>query len=138
MNKTLSLFAAAAAFVGCTQYLPSVGPDYDAPEFSDVAEPLPDAGQPPEMATDERIVITSDTMQQWWTQFDDPVLTQLLESSVANNLTYKAAQKRLEEAEWVLRGTYSEFLCNIFWNIYCREICATFKRVSSNRSDTIR
>ena len=110
MNKTLSLFAAAAAFVGCTQYLPSVGPDYDAPEFSDVAEPLPDAGQPPEMATDERIVITSDTMQQWWTQFDDPVLTQLLESSVANNLTYKAAQKRLEEAEWVLRGTYSEFL----------------------------
>jgi NodT family efflux transporter outer membrane factor (OMF) lipoprotein len=112
MSKKLPFVALAAAIAGCNQ-LPSVGPDYSEPEFNDVAAELPDAGKPPEMAEDERIVISSDSMQQWWTQFDDRVLETLLESAVKNNLDYRTAQKRLEEANWVLLGTYSEFLPHI-------------------------
>jgi len=109
MNKQLPFVALAALLAGCNN-LPSVGPDYSEPEFTDVAAALPDAGQPPEMAQDERVVISSDSMHQWWMQFDDPVLVGLLESAVAHNLDYRTAQKRLEEANWVLLGTYSEFL----------------------------
>ena len=107
--KKVSAIAALAALAGCA-YVPSVGPDYDEPKFEDVEAELPDAGKPPEMENDDRVEISSDTMQLWWKQFDDAVLDQLLEAAVGNNLNFKTAQKRLEEANWALRGTYSEFL----------------------------
>lgn len=107
--KKVAFAAACAALAGC-YYLPSVGPDYEEPELKAVEAELPDAGKPPEMETDERVEISSDAMQLWWKQFDDPVLEELVEAAVSNNLDFKTAQTRLEEANWALLGTYSDFL----------------------------
>lgn len=110
MKKAIIGFAAAAAVCGCMD-LPSVGPDYVEPEVKAIDAALPDAGEPPQMTNgDERVEISEETMHLWWKQFNDPVLDSLIESAFASNLSYKVAQKRLEEASWVLMGTYSEFL----------------------------
>lgn len=112
MNKPILASALAAAVFGCTS-LPSVGPDYVEPELAAPESALPDAGKPPEMDTDERVAISSDIMQLWWKQFNDPVLDELVGNAVSNNISYRVAKQRLEAATWELLGTYSEFLPKI-------------------------
>lgn len=114
--------AALAALTGCTQYLPSVGPDYSEPAFADVTYALPDAGAPTTNLTagceyepavsnaDDRVVISTDGMARWWERFNDPVLSNLVESAVSNNVNFRIAQSRLVQANWELLGTYSAFL----------------------------
>ncbi len=118
-------YAAVAAGVlvaaGCAQ-LPSVGPDYARPDLSDVPSySLPDAGfpttnrteigewKPAEGADDVRELVATNRIRCWWRRFDDDVLTNLVASAVGNNLSFLAAQKRLEASLWSLRGTYSAF-----------------------------
>lgn len=116
------LIAALAAVTGCTQYLPSVGPDYSEPAFADVTYALPDAGAPTtnltqgceyvraESNADDRVVISTDSMARWWERFNDPVLSNLVTSAVSNNVNFRIAQSRLVQANWELLGTYSAFL----------------------------
>ena len=108
----MPMVAAVAALAGCMN-LPSVGPDYEEPEVAAAESPLPDAGKPPEMAVDERVVISSEEMELWWKQFNDPVLEQILDNALTNNISFKVAQKRLEESYWVLLGTFSEFMPHV-------------------------
>lgn len=120
MKKSLP-FAVLAVLAGCTS-LPSVGPDYERPEDDLPELALPDAGQPTETLTeageyapatgaeDTRTVLTTDAIVGWWTRFDDPVLTGLVNESVSNNVGYLMAQQRLEASRWQHLGTEAAFL----------------------------
>ena len=120
--RGIALFAAATAvFAGCV-YLPSVGPDYEAPERGDTMVSLPDAGypttnltegceyRPADSNSDCRVEITQDELAQWWRRFNDPVLSELVESALTNNLTYTIAIKRLEQANYELLGSFAAFM----------------------------
>ena len=125
----LGPFVAAAAFVaaGCSM-LPSVGPDYVEPERELPDYSLPDAGYPTtnlletgeyqvaEGENDYRVNITTNDIRSWWTRFNDPVLTGLVDSSVSNNLSFLIAQERLIEARWSLVGSYAAYMPHFNFN----------------------
>lgn len=117
--SAFSLFAVFAA--GCT-ILPSVGPTYECPDFDLSTGALPDAGlpttnrtaigewMPAEGAADIRPVLTPQEIGQWWTRFDDPLLTNLVSRAVEGNLTFQMAQQRVEASRWTLLGSYAAYL----------------------------
>ncbi len=77
--------AALAVASGCM-----VGPDYERPEAA-VADAWLES--PADSASaDESLVI------DWWTLFDDPALTALVDAAIAQNLTLRAAGLRVIEA----------------------------------------
>lgn len=122
MKKVLNRFAvfSLAATTGCMN-LPSVGPDYTEPEVEAPVCALPDAGSPTEELSgtgeyktagaeaDERVVVSEDLMARWWERLNDPVLAELVECAIADNLSFKAAVSRLRQAEWEMIGTLSAF-----------------------------
>jgi multidrug efflux system outer membrane protein len=73
-----------------------VGPDYKRPEVS---------------APKEFIYETKDAAEtantQWWKQYNDPVLDQLIAEALANNLNVKVAAANVEQAAGVLTQTRS-------------------------------
>jgi len=111
-----------AAVTGCAQWLPSVGPDYQEPEFVSGSFALPDAGLPTTNLTesceyrpaagsdDVRVEISDDVMNQWWRRFDDPILERLVLGAVTNNLSFMMALERLDRANWELLGSYAAFM----------------------------
>ena len=113
--------ASVAAFVaGCGIF--AVGPDYEEPEFDVIDTPLPDAGYPTTNKTatgefapastndDPRVELTREEIVQWWKRFDDPVLSELVEGVVSNNITFLMARERLEQARWRLLGSMAPSL----------------------------
>ncbi len=114
-------WVALAAVVGCSS-IPSVGPDYEMPEPAAIEAALPDAGLPTTNLTatseyapaasnaDSRVVITDDELRLWWKRFNDPILTELVEGGISNNVGYRMAQQRLEAANYELLGSYAAFL----------------------------
>jgi len=89
MNIRPLLVASAATFVGCAQLatkIPSVGPDYERPEYTPGNYILPDAGAPTtnltasgeyipaQGADDTRVAVSTNLLAQWWKLFDDPTL----------------------------------------------------------------
>ena len=123
MNKLIARFSivSIAACAGCLN-MPSVGPDYVAPEAKAAVGALPDAGLPidelsetgeyktAEAQNDERVVVSQELMAQWWKRLNDPILEELVESAVTSNLTFRAAVSRLEQANWELLGAFSAFM----------------------------
>ena len=121
MNTRVVAMAAVAAFAGCVN-MPSVGPDYAAPEADAEAFALPDAGapttnltetceyRPAESNEDFRVAISNDYIARWWERLNDPVLEGLVASAVSNNVSYLVAQRRLEQALWQMVGTFSAFM----------------------------
>lgn len=123
MKMKLERVIAATAFAaaGCSM-LPSVGPDYKEPERELPDFALQDAGYPTtnvlengeykvaEGEEDCRAGITPDDIRSWWTRFDDPVLTELVNSSISNNLSFLMAQERLIQARWSLVGSYAAYM----------------------------
>ena len=124
-----------ALVTGCSS-IPSVGPDYEAPQVQDREFRLPDAGAPttnlnetceyrPAASNEDfRVNITTNVTAQWWRRFDDPVLADLVDNAVSNNLTFLMAKSRLEQANWQLLGSYAGYLPKFglgggwsrFWN----------------------
>ena len=124
-----------ALVTGCSS-IPSVGPDYEEPQSPEKSFALPDAGapttnltetceyKPAEKGEDTRVEITTNVTAQWWTRFDDPVLEGLVGGAVSNNISFLMAQRRLEQANWQLLGSYADFLpkfdvgagWNRYWN----------------------
>ena len=110
-----------ALLTGCSS-LPSVGPDYEPPKVHEQAFALPDAGSPTTNLTasceyasakesdDMRVAISTNVIAQWWKRFDDPVLANLVNSAVSNNLSFLMAKSRLEQANWELLGSYAAFV----------------------------
>lgn len=110
---------AVALVAGCTM-IPSVGPDYKELTFEEPAYRLPDAGFPTTNLTaygayvpakdDDRVVVSTNVLAQWWRQFDDPILVEFVESASTNNLSFLMAQSRLDQANWELLGAYAAFM----------------------------
>ena len=110
-----------ALVTGCSS-LPSVGPSYEEPELDVPASPLPDAGLPTtnltavgeyvpaEGAEDSRQVLSKDGLERWWERFGDSVLDDLVEGGISNNVSYRMAQRRLEQARYELLGSYAVYL----------------------------
>ena len=121
-NHYLYILAFAAALVAGCMSLPSVGPDYAEPSFDIPEKLLPDAGYPTTNLTagceyrpadsnaDNRVVISKDRLARWWEGFGDPVLEDLVESAVSNNISFIMAQRRFEQASWELLGSYAAFV----------------------------
>ncbi len=77
----------------------AAGPDYAAPDL-----PVPDqyAGAPDANAR-------AADAPRWWTGFDDPVLTSLVETALSDNLSIAQAAERLAAAEALAGAARSDF-----------------------------
>ena len=93
MQKNYPLIALAAAALLSLSGCAAVGPDYVAPETN----------APAAWHTELRQGLSAEatTPQQrasWWTTLNDPVLTNLIEQAVGNNLDLKQATAKVREA----------------------------------------
>jgi len=82
---TILIAGVALTLAGC-----EVGPDYQPPETK----------IPADWASDETHVLSpkGETDQEWWKNFNDPILTQLIEKASANNFDLKIAEARIAQA----------------------------------------
>ena len=89
-KMTTLAMALTIATAGCV----TVGPDFETPESNVQAEWI-DAESP-------EIDSTRSPDDEWWRVFEDPELTALIETAVAQNLTLRAAALRVFNARAVL------------------------------------
>ena len=87
--RTLVLAVMAVSASGCM-----IGPDYLRP---DIDSPQAYRFEPQQAAA------TADS--QWWTQYADPVLDQLIADALANNLDVKVAAANVQAAAGILTST---------------------------------
>ena len=93
--RAVALLALGCALTGCT-----VGPDFVRPtpqapaHWSQPSAPVRPGDQPPPSPTTEG---TAD-LRRWWADFNDPLLSSLVERAMAANLDLRAAVLRIEEA----------------------------------------
>lgn len=90
-----------ALFAGGCASMPSVGPDYHAPETKAPAhwtEPL--AGGETNAAAATPV---------WWKSFHDPELDSLIARAVSSNLDLRIAQSRVREARAQYSGAFADF-----------------------------
>ncbi len=87
--KLLSPLLLATTLAGCA----AVGPDYHAPATT--APAAWHAGMAGGLAAD---AVAPASVTQWWRRFDDPVLSQLVEQSIAANPDVRSAQAALRQA----------------------------------------
>jgi multidrug efflux system outer membrane protein len=88
---------AAALLAGC-----AVGPDYERPRIEAPGEWRIDYPRAAEVAN-----------TAWWKQFGDPVLDQLIETALRENLDVQAASARVDQFLGVLSTTRSQFFPQI-------------------------
>ena len=84
MRKFMVIAALAIITTGC-----AVGPDYKAPK-----QALPEQWPDQELLSDEE----QQDWKDWWTRYDDPVLTQLVERALDDNLSLQLQADRIREA----------------------------------------
>ena len=122
---------AALCAAGCVDTRPSwltVGPDFKEPEIKADTSALkaPEAGwpmttnltatgefKPASAEEDPRTVLKAEDIRRWWRQFEDPILSGLVENAVSNNRSFLMAQQRLEQARWRLAGSWSDVMPHI-------------------------
>lgn len=92
--KLAPLFV-CAGMVGCT----TVGPDYKIPENATINKP---GAAEPFAAAQENVFKSEALPDQWWKLYDDPVLSSLVEKSLANNTDLRVASANLARARAVL------------------------------------
>jgi multidrug efflux system outer membrane protein len=88
---------AAALLAAC-----AVGPDYTRPQIEAPGEWRIDYPKAAEVANTE-----------WWKQFGDPVLDQLIETALRENLDVQAASARVDQFLGALATTRSQFFPQI-------------------------
>ena len=84
----------------------AVGPDYEKPEIN-----TPDAYR----FTDEEASDVVNT--EWWTQFDDPVLNELIDEALRANLDVRTAAARVEQFAARLNITRSDFFPQVGYGV---------------------
>ena len=91
MRRFLPVLLIVSLLAGC-----AMGPDYRRPEM-----PIPAAYQ-------YEVKDAADTANtEWWHQFDDPVLDELIEEALANNKNVKIAVAKVDQASGLLIQTRS-------------------------------
>ena len=123
MKKTLWMLA-ALGLAGCAETRPSWmtgGPDFKSPEVEveAAAQKVPEAGwpvttnytatgefKPAPPAEDPRQELKAENIRLWWRQFNDELLSGLVENAVSNNRSFLMAQQRLEQSRWRLAGAW--------------------------------
>lgn len=85
MHKTLRLTAISMALASLLLGCAAVGPSYAAPAAANQV-PLPVQYR------------AADKAHHWWQQFNDPVLSQLIEKALLNNQTLAAAEANVKRA----------------------------------------
>ncbi len=113
MLKKLSLMVSALLFLlsGCT-----VGPSYRGPPNSDLhafhnvpASP-PDRAASGSGASDRAASDPSASLDSWWTAFHDPVLSQIIDRALNQNLDLAASIARVDQARAAARGAGARLL----------------------------
>ncbi len=91
MNRTQKRVTALCCVLLCSAGC-MVGPSYVAPKIS------PPTQWRSELAGGLSSAESPEALAQWWSTLGDPLLTQLIERAVANNLDLRQAQARVREA----------------------------------------
>jgi NodT family efflux transporter outer membrane factor (OMF) lipoprotein len=99
-RRALSALA-AALLAGC-----ATGPEYAAPRF-DMPAAYRQAAGPQKNGIGAQSAVSLD---QWWTQFHDPLLTQVIERVRAQNLDIKIALARVEQARAIAQVAQANLL----------------------------
>ena len=55
----------------------------------------------------------AESIRQWWRQFNDELLSGLVENAVSNNRSFLMAQQKLEQARWRLAASWSDVMPHI-------------------------
>jgi len=92
MKRVFQSLLLSAACAGC-----AVGPDYVAPEISLPGQFAGGEGQP---AAEEPAI------QKWWTNFNDPILAQLITDAVRGNNDLQGAVARVNQSRALQRQTF--------------------------------
>lgn len=93
--KKIIPFLLVLALPACT-----VGPDYHVPQNI----------LPSHWLSSEKVDDSATLQQEWWKQFHDPVLDQLIAKAAAGNFDMKIAQARIAEARAGVRGAKNNLL----------------------------
>ena len=99
--RTLFIVLAVLLLTAC-----AVGPDYETPEID-----TPEAYR----FTDEEASDVINT--RWWTQFEDPVLDQLIDEGLQANLDVRTAAARVEQFAARLNITRSELFPQVGYGV---------------------
>jgi multidrug efflux system outer membrane protein len=91
MKRFATILLISALLAGC-----AVGPDYRRPEISAPASYMYEVRNAGDTANTE-----------WWHQFEDPVLDELIDEALANNKSVKIAAAKVEQASGLLIQTRS-------------------------------
>mgnify|MGYP003584156504 CR=1 FL=1 len=101
MNRpTILMTLIAVPLAGCT-----VGPDYRPRGASEL-------GVPPAYSVEAQQAAQAD-LRQWWTAFNDPLLTRLVEQAASQNLDVAQAVVRLRQAREALVQSRSSLLPSV-------------------------
>ena len=100
MRRILIVLLIAICITGC-----AIGPDYKRPAI-DVPESY--------RYEPEKTAETANT--EWWKQFNDPVLDQLIAEALANNKDVKIAAANVEAAQGILMSTRSALFPQISYS----------------------
>ncbi|MBV8537641.1 MAG: efflux transporter outer membrane subunit [Alphaproteobacteria bacterium] len=92
MGVRMAAAALAALAASCT-----VGPDYKQPQV-EMPPAFQEAGTTPERAPLSRTTTQAADLSQWWTQFHDPQLEDLIRRGDAGNLDLQQVASRIRQA----------------------------------------
>lgn len=126
MKRHLYIFVAICLLVELTLFNSGckVGPEFKRPQTS-----LPDGWSSTAVATNTNVVISvsdSASLSKWWTNFNDPVLVNLIETGFKENLDLKIAIARIRQA----RATYGISQGGLFPSVGAS---ASYDRLYQNR-----
>lgn len=105
MNKTILYSVISSLLCGC-----AVGPDYKKPE---VITPTDYRSENKEISKKESFEPKYVANNEWWKQFNDPVLDKLIDDGLTNNRDIQIAIAKIRQSNGQLETTRSQFFPQI-------------------------
>lgn len=96
-GTSITITAAVAALAGCT-----VGPEHASPTVSTPASWTGDKDADSARPVASLATVGEANVDQWWTAFQDPILSALIERANAGNLSLSQAESRVRQARAAL------------------------------------
>ena len=110
--RITALALTLASLAGCT-----LGPDYKRPEIATA-----DGWRTPQRNT---AAINDAVNTEWWTQYNDPVLDQLIAESLTGNLDVKIAAARIDQFFGALGATRSQLFPQLGYGVEASRVQAS-------------